>query len=632
LYVDPEERAVFQAQVELKGAVMAHPVRLRSRDGREMECLLTSTARRDDSGQLVGYQGIVEDVTSRLETERALRASEGKFRSLIEGASDTITIVDQAGTIIYESPSLERLLGWRADELIGQTVFDFVHHDDLPEALGQFHRIMERGGEVGIVEVRFKHKDGSWRTLEAVGRNLLHDPDVAGVIINARDITERKKAEARLVHDAFHDKLTQLPNRALFMDRVNQFIGRRRRKDSAPFAVLFLDLDRFKLVNDSLGHMMGDQLLMALARRLRDSLRPGDTVARLGGDEFTMLLDQATRADAEQVAERVQADLQEPFILGAHQIYTAMSMGIATSSDRYATAEEMIRDADVAMYRAKDGGGARSKVFDSSMRAAAVARLELDTDLRKALEREEFLVYYQPIIEFGSGALHGFEALIRWNHPERGLLRPAAFLKAAEETGLIVPMGWWVLEHVCKQLAEWADPESPATALPVHVNVSAQQLALPELVDRVAGAVERAGTPAGLLHLELTESTMMENAEATVQTLHRLRESQVGLAIDDFGTGFSSLSYLHRFPTESVKIDRSFVSRMDKRGRDFDIVRTIIDLARDLSMRVVAEGIETEAQAAALRAMRCDCGQGYLFARPQPVEEATRLLLTQPTW
>jgi len=307
-------------------------------------------------------------------------------------------------------------------------------------------------------------------------------------------------------------------------------------------------------------------------------------------------------------------------------------VGIATSSAEYSEAEEIIRDADLAMYRAKDKGRGRWEVFTRPMRTEAQGRLGVETDLRRALEREEFVVHYQPIIGLADGAIQGFEALVRWNHPERGILLPAAFLQAAEDTRLIVPMGWWVMEEVCRQLAVWAAPDSGIPALPIHVNVSAHQLVRPDLVEHVARALGEAGCPAGLLHLELTESTMMENAEATVLTLRRLRELQVELSIDDFGTGYSSLSYLHRFPTESVKIDRSFVARMGPGGTNSDIVRTIIDLASHLSMRVVAEGIETEAQAEVLRAMRCHCGQGFLFSHPLPAEKATQLLLDNPSW
>jgi EAL domain-containing protein (putative c-di-GMP-specific phosphodiesterase class I) len=332
------------------------------------------------------------------------------------------------------------------------------------------------------------------------------------------------------------------------------------------------------------------------------------------------------------VARRIQADLETPFVLGEHELYTTVSVGIAASTPEHETAQDVLRDADVAMFRAKELGRARAVAFDRSMHDHAVATLHLENDLRRALEREEFVLHYQPIVDLNSHRLEGFEALIRWAHPVRGLLQPQDFLRSADDTGLIVPMGSWVLREVCRQIAEWGLGLNAHRPIRIHVNVSAHQLSGAGLVDRVAAALEEAGIPGRLLHLELTESTMMQNAEAAVVTLKRLKELDVGLAIDDFGTGYSSLSYLHRFPTDSVKIDRSFVSRMGALGGDSGIVRTIVDLAHDLGMEVVAEGIETEPQAAMLRGMRCALGQGFLFSRALPPDEARRVMEAGPSW
>lgn len=630
LYVDPAERREFVEAVDRAGSVEDYPVRLRSFDGREMECLLTATAHRDDNGNVVAYQGIVQDVTEQRRAERALRESEQKFRALIENASDTITILDANGEISYESPSLARVLGYDPEDLVGKNVFEFVHPMNQADAVSMFQRLLQTPDATVSIELRFRHGDGSWRWMDVIGRNLLSNAAVQGVVVNARDVSDRKSAEQRLLHDAFHDKLTSLPNRALLMDRVAKLLQRARRDDAPAFSVLFLDLDRFKVVNDSLGHMVGDQLLTSLARRLQTCLRPGDTVARLGGDEFTMLLDDADEDAAAIVAGRVQAELEAPFRLGEHEIYTTVSIGIATSTAGYQSPEEMLRDADLAMYRAKDQGRARHEVFDTSMRAEAVERLHLETALRRALERSEFVMHYQPIVALSDEALRGFEALIRWQHPTRGILLPGEFLGLAEDTGLIVPIGWWVLDEVCEQLARWAD-EPDLTPVPVRVNISAQQLARSDLAERVAEALERHGCPPGSLHLELTEGTMMENAESTVRTLRALKALDVGLSIDDFGTGYSSLSYLHRFPTDSVKIDRSFVTRMGARGEGTGMVRTIVDLAHDLGMEVVAEGIEDETQAALLRSMRCEAGQGFLFSKAVPRDAATNLLRRRDT-
>lgn len=630
-YVDREERDAFIRAIEGSGSVEAYPVRLRHRDGHEMECLLSSTVRLGVDGEVLGYQGIVEDVTERVRTERALRESELKFRSLIENASDTITVLGASGEIIYESPSVQRVLGHAPEDLIGRSVFDFTHPEDQPAAVRNLERLLADEDHVTRLELRFAHGDGSWRILEVVARNLLSDPAIGGIVVNARDVTERKEAEARLLHDAFHDRLTQLPNRARLLDRMAQLLRRTGRNPERTFSVLFLDLDRFKVINDSLSHMVGDQLLVAIGRRLEGVLRPGDTVARLGGDEFTMLLDDADREEACRIADRIQTELQAPFTVGRHEIYVTVSIGITTSRDGGRSPEDMLRDADLAMYCAKDRGRARFERFDPEMRTAAVAQLELETDLRRALEREEFSVHLQPIVQLDRGRLFGFEALLRWNHPGRGLLLPNDFLQLAEDTGLIVPIGGWVMRKVCEGLREWAD-EFGASAPPVQVNLAAQQIVRVDFLEQVRCALADSRAPAHLLHLELTEGTMMENAESTVATLNALKALGIGLSIDDFGTGYSSLSYLHRFPTDSVKIDRSFVAQMGPQARNSRMVRTIVDLAHDLGMRVVAEGVETEVQASTLRGMRCEYGQGFLFSRAVPFEEATALIREGRIW
>jgi len=629
-YADPADRVAFQEAIEWAGgSVEQYPVRMKSRSGRLMDCLLTTTVRRDAEGAIVAYQGIVEDVTDRLSAERALAERERLFRSLIEHASETITVVQADGTITYESPSLRRVLGYEPEELIGRNVFELVHQRDRARAMDQLDLLLRRPAQTARLEVDYLHRDGTWRTLEAVGRNLLADPAVAGIVINARDVTDRKRAEAQLLHDAFHDRLTQLPNRALFLDRLNHRLTVAQRGESDPFAVLFLDVDRFKVVNDSLGHSVGDQLLVALARRLRSTLRPGDTVARLGGDEFTLLLDGADVAEARLVADRIHEALQRPFDVGGHDVYVTASIGIASSQTRYRAAEDMLRDADLAMYRAKDQGRARHETFDEALHLAALTRLQIETDLRRALERVEFEVFYQPIVSLEDRRLLGFEALLRWWHPARGLLLPGAFLPLAEDTGLVVPMGLWVLQDVCRQMKEWQNTLGDPLLVPLRVNVSALQLARPDFVDEVAGALKDHDVPVALLNLELTESAMMQQAESTVATLTRLKELGVGLAIDDFGTGYSSLAYLHRFPTDSVKIDRSFVHRLADGATELGIIRTILSLASDLGMSVVAEGIETEAQAVALREAGCPAGQGYLYARPFPADQAEEMMRAQ---
>ena len=419
------------------------------------------------------------------------------------------------------------------------------------------------------------------------------------------------------VEAASHDPLTRLPNRSVFTDHLEFAIKRARRFENYPFAVLFLDLDRFKNVNDSLGHTYGDRLLVAAARRLEACLRQVDVVARFGGDEFAVLLDGINDPDdAARVAEKIQREFAAPFDLAGQEVFTTVSVGIALGATGYERSEDVLRDADIAMYRAKDGGRARHKVFDRAMHERAVSRLRLENDLRRAVERREFEVYYQPILSLGTGDIYGFEALVRWQHPERGMVSPAEFIPAAEETGLIVPIGEWVLEEACRRMRDWQEQSPAAPALTLSVNVSGRQLAQPDLVERAERVLRETGFDARPLKLEITESVVMGSAEAAIVMLKRLRALGVSLSSDDFGTGYSSLSYLHRLPVNTLKIDRSFVGLVCAGDENAEIVRTIILLARNLGMEVVAEGIETKEQLEQLKGLKSDYGQGYLFSKP----------------
>jgi diguanylate cyclase (GGDEF)-like protein len=417
-------------------------------------------------------------------------------------------------------------------------------------------------------------------------------------------------------HAAFHDSLTGLPNRAMFTELLKAEIESSNRRNDHMFAVLFLDLDRFKNINDSLGHTHGDLLLVAFAERLERTLRPIDTLARFGGDEFAILLSGMTDAtDAVRVAQRIQDELSQPFVLDKNSAFATASIGIALSSSGYDRPDDILRDADIAMYRAKENGKARYELFDHGMHARAVSRLQLESDLRQAIEQKEFCVYYQPIISLQTGRLAGFEALVRWNHPRRGLVAPADFIPVAEETGLIVPIGQWVLNEACAQVRQWQIDSPSHRSLSLSVNLSARQVAQPDLLQRIKDALETSKLNPHCLKLEITESVVMENAEAAAQMFKQLRSLGVQLSIDDFGTGYSSLSYLHRFPLNYLKIDRSFVMRLTT-DNDNAIVRTISTLARNLGMEVIAEGIETEEQFQQLKMLGCEYGQGYLFSRP----------------
>ena len=476
-------------------------------------------------------------------------------------------------------------------------------------------------------EFRIQHTDGTWRTMEAIGRNLLDDPAVAGIVINHRDVTERTVLEAQLTRQAFHDALTGLPNRALFTDRVSHALKRRGRQHRG-VVVLFVDLDDFKAINDSLGHQAGDRLLQEVGERLRTTVRPGDTVARLGGDEFAFLLeDVSDPADAEEVADRVAISLGAPLAVGGVEVALRASVGIAVAEDSD-TAADLLRDADTAMYTAKARGGGSHERFVPAMREAAISRFELGTDLRRAIDRQEFVLHYQPVVDLRLGRILGFEALVRWQHPTRGLLSPAGFIPAAEATGLIVPIGRWVLEEACRQAHAWQLATLTEPPLTMSANLSARELREPGLIEGVADILERTGVDPATIVLEITETSMVEDADGAIATLRALKALGVRLAIDDFGTGYSSLSYLRRLPVDVLKLDRSFVVPSGRGDRESALVDAVFRLGRSLGLVTIAEGIEDAEQRDRLISLGCRVGQGYLFARPMAEPAALEFLRT----
>ncbi len=445
------------------------------------------------------------------------------------------------------------------------------------------------------------------------------------------NVTARRTLEEQLARQAFHDALTGLPNRALFMDRLAHSLDSAAREQHA-IGVIFLDLDRFKVINDSLGHAVGDQLLVAVGQRLREALRPGDTIARLGGDEFTVLLEGPVGVnEAVGIAERITVVLDAPFTVGGREIFTTGSLGIALSRPGHDGPTDLLRDADIAMYRAKDKGVAGYEIFDPSMNAYAVRRLELETRLRQALERRELILHYQPVVSLATGEITGMEALVRWQYPGQGIISPGEFIPLAEETGLILPIGHWVLEEACRQARQWQTSRTFAASarlFTVNVNLSAKQFAQPTLIAEIAQVLRETGVDPGGITLEITESVMMDDAEATALTLRKLKALGVRLAMDDFGTGYSSLSYLKRFPMDILKIDKSFVDGLGHDEDDTTIVRAIISLGRALGVSLVAEGVETVGQIAALQALGCEVGQGFYFAQPLP-PDAARAIVTR---
>ncbi len=495
-----------------------------------------------------------------------------------------------------------------------------------PERARQgFERWFLTDGLVAEAEVQATHSDGSEVWFGVRATNMSNDPTVAGMVINLRDITDRKRAERALNHRAFHDPLTGLANRSLFHDRLEHSLDLTGRR-ALDVAVVYLDLDGFKTVNDSLGHEAGDRLLREVATRLTSAVRTADTVARLGGDEFAILIEDSlhVRDEAETVAERVLQSLTAPFAFDVQQVVLSASIGIALG-DVSCTASSMLRDADVAMYKAKSSGKARWTLYDPAMRTAAVERLELESDLLDALRMKQFRLVYQPIVGLAANDVVGFEALLRWDHPTRGVIPPLAFIPIAEGNGTIIPIGRWVLEEACRTAARWHldYPDVPAT---MAVNLSARQLVTPDIVNHVSRALARSGFAAASLILEITESVLMEDADVAAGRLHDLRALGVRLAIDDFGTGYSSLSYLRQFPIDILKIDKSFVDTITDRSRIPAIVHGLLDLAKTLRLETVAEGIELEVQLDTLRDLACDLGQGYLFAKPLERDAATALL------
>jgi diguanylate cyclase (GGDEF)-like protein/PAS domain S-box-containing protein len=557
----------------------------------------------------------------------ALRESEERFRSAFDHAAG-MAIVASDGHWIRVNRSLCEMVGYSEQELLATHFQAITHENDLSNMMSEINKLLTGQTKTFQMEQRYIHKQGHavWILLSVT---LVRDSEAASVhlIFQIQDITDRKRAEERLLHDAFHDALTGLPNRALFIDHLKLSVERAKRRQDRQFAVLFLDFDRFKIINDSLGHMVGDQLLVGIARRLEACLRPGDTVARLGGDEFTVLLEDLNDTnEAVEVAERLQQTLSLPFNLQGSEVFTTVSIGIALSTIGYDYAEEVLRDADTAMYRAKLNGKARHELFDKAMHASAMTLLQLETDLRRAIERKEFVLHYQPIVAFETGVIRGFEALVRWQHPERGFISPGDFIPIAEETGLIIPIGQWVLEQACRQIRKWQEQYPQHPPLQISVNLSGKQFTQPNLIDQIRRVLRETGIDPRSLKLEITESMMMENIDTAINMLEQLRMLGIELSMDDFGTGYSSLSYLHRFPISTLKIDRSFVGRMTDNNENSEIVRTIVMLARNLDMNIVAEGVETESQIALLRSLECEYGQGYFFSKPVAAEGAASLL------
>jgi diguanylate cyclase (GGDEF)-like protein/PAS domain S-box-containing protein len=754
-FVRPERRAERMAD-SAAGEIEAKEVQLRRADGRVIWVEVTETV--DDSGDEVVVEGVLEEITEHKRAEEAMWLGEAYFRALVEQMDDMIHVLGSDGRIRYVSPSVQRVLGYRADELAGMPLLDLVEPTVREAAQAQLAEVTSTPRASRSVELQLQRQDGGWRRFETKLQNLRHDPVVNGIVATSREVpagdrvgttesgdaarmrlalevsqtgvwelnartgrlrgsesasallgmpaqryrgtygeilkcvhpadidrvtqsigravderhdfelefrvvrpdgatrwlcvkgrvlgsgeaarvvgtvvdgTERKIAQDKLLHDAFHDSLTGLANRALFMDRLTHTVAVAERHTGFHFGVLIVDLDHFKQINDSLGHLVGDQLLIAAARRLERCLRPGDTVARWGGDEFTVLLNDLSDArDATRVAERILAEFRTSFRVTSQELFTSASIGIAYSATGFGRPDDMLRNADTALYRAKMRGRNRYEAFDQEMHRRAMALNQMERELRQAVERGELRVHYQPIIALDTGTIRGFEALLRWQHAQRGRLAPGEFLRVAEDAGLMLELDRWVLGEACRQVTRWSAryPEAP---LKISVNLSSKDFAHPELVDRVRSILEETGCAGGSLRLELSEAVFDENRDAAAAILRQLKELDILLQVDNFGKGTSGVTSLHEYPIDSFKIDRSLVGRLDKDPQAPGIVRALVELAHNLGMTVTAEGTETPEQLRLLRELGCDYAQGFFFAEPAESAAAEALLTGAPSW
>jgi diguanylate cyclase (GGDEF)-like protein/PAS domain S-box-containing protein len=624
VFSESSEHWRWQKALLQTGDLRSFELPCRRKEGQQIWVRNTARGVRDAIGEIAYYEGVLEDITDRKRAEAAEKNAEEKFRGLVEQSLVGICMV-QDDLLVYVNPKMSEIFGYSAEELLLLRSANLLAAEDSQIPLKSYFAQRLTSGGSGPLAFQGRRKDGSVIEVEihCTRTTFNEKPAVLGTLV---DITSRKEAEDRLFHAAFHDPLTGLPNRILFMDRLQHALQRQRR--GTRFAVLFLDLNRFKVVNDSLGHPAGDELLRVVAQRLQTCLRMGDSVARFGGDEFALLLEEiGDPADAIHVAERVQEAMSAPMTLGEHEVFTGASIGIALSSESYEKADDILRNADMAMYRAKSSGISRYEIFDEAMYSEALERLRMETHLQRGVEREEFYLHYQPIVCLSTGDLLGFEALARWSHPELGSVTPETFMSLAEEMGLIVPIGRQLLRMACAQAEDWRRrfPEE-AGALTMSVNLSTRQIQGSSFIEDIQDILAETGLPPANLKLEITESAIMDDRVEAASILATLKRIGVGVLLDDFGTGYSSLGYLHSLPIDTLKIDRSFVMRLDETESSEHLVRTILNVAHNLRMTVVAEGVETESHVIRMRELGCEYAQGYCFSPPRAPEEIERII------
>lgn len=565
-----------------------------------------------------------------------LSQNEERYSLAMRASNDGLWDWNLKTNKIYYSDRWKEMLGFNDDE-ISDTPDEWlsrIHQEDHDRVRASIDAYLEGTTSNFEIEYRIRHFSGNYLWMMAKGLAIRTSSGRATRFAGSQtDVSERKSNEEQMIYDALHDTLTSIPNRTLLLDRIRQSLVRRKRYPKTSFAIIFIDLDRFRLVNESLGHIHGDELLQLISARLKETIPIGDTVARLGGDEFSVLLqDIESVRDVEAIAKDIQNSFSKPFFLGDKEVFASASMGIAHSDNNYKTPEEILRDSELAMYRAKRGGKSQSIVFQPQFRQSSLSPIDLDTDLRRALDRDEMELHYQPIISMRDRTISGFEALLRWSHRSRGVISPNEFIPLAEETGLIYDLGQWVLGKACKQIAAWNKSKEKEDQLEISINLSSRQFSDPNLVEGIVENIEKSGFDAEFLKIEITESALMQNAQRSVSMLNQLKDLNIKVCVDDFGTGYSSLSYLHTFPIDTLKIDRSFVHDMSRNFRNMEIIRTIIMLAHNLKLDVIAEGVETGEQDAQLSALGCQFAQGFYFSRPLNSSDAALLIQQNHRW
>ncbi|MBF0117496.1 MAG: EAL domain-containing protein [Desulfobacterales bacterium] len=630
LYLEPTRRDDFKLLMDIHGEVFNFESPIRKKDGSIIWISENARAEKNESGEIMYYEGTVVDITERKKIESELNKQQVYYKQLFENTPQAIVLIDNNRNVVEANKSFEKLFGYRAIDIKGFGIRSFIVPDEMMTECESYRKNVLNGNIVKKETLRYS-KNKRLIPVLMLAIPVIIDNFVQGIYYIYEDITERKAYEEAIIRKAFYDSLTGLPNRTLFMDRLKRAIERGKRRNDYRFAVIMIDLNKFKLVNDTLGHLAGDRLLINIAKVLESSIRAIDTAARLGGDEFALILEELKdRSELLAIVERIQCLMQKPINIGCKDIVSSGSIGIVWKTQEYKNPEEILRDADIAMYKAKEQ--AESYIFfNSYMQREIAEKTAIETDLREALNKNEFKLHYQPIISLNSGLLDGFEALLRWYHPIRGIIPPVKFIPLAEETGLIIPIGNWVLKEACKQLKYWDGLYAKDDFLSISVNVSCKQFMQSNFIEQVKDILNQTSINPNRLWLEITESVIINDYTVVINTMKCLKNMGIRLSIDDFGTGYSSLNYLCELPVDCLKIDRSFISNQKELSNNLHIVKTIINMAKTLGLKVVAEGVEDISQLTDLKKNQCDKAQGYYFSKPLDVESAGILIAKMVT-